>query len=737
MRWCGYYINQAMYRALVLSLLLGLSVAYPCECSAQEASPTRYGSSDEARMAAVDGTLARQWNELLLEAIRGDFARPTVHARNLFHTSVAMYDAFAAYDDVDSPCFLGQTWGAYTCPFDSSQWVIPADEASRALAMDTAMSYAAYRLLTHRFVNSPGGVESLAAFDAEMDLLGLDTSYLSEDLSEGAAALGNYIAARLIEFGLQDGSNEHLDYANVNYEPVNPGLELAASGNPDLVDPNAWQPLSIPTFVDQSGNILSETPAFQGAEWGNVYPFSLADSVRSSVLRNGVEWPVFLDCGAPPYFGEGLAIDGIADPYAWGFSLVVLWSAHLHPSDGVMMDIGPGSQGNLESTGPSGFDTMDTFYDWLEGGDLSPGHTLNPATGLSYAENVVPRGDYARVLAEFWADGPESETPPGHWFVLLNGVMDHPDFSTEWMGEGAELDALRYTVRAYLTLGGAMHDAAIGAWSHKGLYDYIRPVSAIRYMASLGQRTDSTLASYNPNGLPLVPGRIELVEAGDALAPGGNEGKIKVWAWQGPDAILSPIWDEAEVGWVLAENWWPYQRPSFVTPPFAGYVSGHSTFSRAAAEVLTAITGSPYFPGGMGEFPVVQNQFLVFEDGPSQSFSLQWATYRDASDQCSLSRIWGGIHPPADDFPGRQLGEEIAGIVLTKASDFFGEIPDVPACPLDLNGDGLIGSTDLLEALSDFGVYGTGLSSDVDGDGLVGVNDILELLANYGETCSS
>ena len=206
-------------------------------------------------------------------------------------------------------------------------------------------------------------------------------------------------------------------------------------------------------------------------------------------------------------------------------------------------------------------------------------------------------------------------------------------------------------------------------------------------------------------------------------------------AWQGPDAILSPIWDEAEVGWILAENWWPYQRPSFVTPPFAGYVSGHSTFSRAAAEIMTAITGSAFFPGGMGEFPVVEDQFLVFEDGPSQSFSLQWATYRDASDQCSLSRIWGGIHPPADDFPGRQLGIEIAELTMAKVSGYFVG-PDVPAsCPLDLDGDGFVGATDLLDALSDFGETGPGFAGDIDQDGIVGVNDILELLASYGEAC--
>lgn len=71
------------------------------------------------------------------------------------------------------------------------------------------------------------------------------------------------------------------------------------------------------------------------------------------------------------------------------------------------------------------------------------------------------------------------------------------------------------------------------------------------------------------------------------------------------------------------------------------------------------MTGDAYFPGGMSEFEVTANEFLVFEQGPSVSMTLQWATYRDASDQCSLSRIWGGIHPPADDIPGRIIGEEI------------------------------------------------------------------------------
>ena len=96
-------------------------------------------------------------------------------------------------------------------------------------------------------------------------------------------------------------------------------------------------------------------------------------------------------------------------------------------------------------------------------------------------------------------------------------------------------------------------------------------------------------------------------------------------------------------------SWVPYQRTNFVTPAFPGYPSGHSTFSRSAAEVLTAMTGSEFFPGGISWYTITN---LVNELGPTQPVTLQWATYFDAADQVGVSRIWGGIHPPVDDFAG-------------------------------------------------------------------------------------
>jgi len=218
-----------------------------------------------------------------------------------------------------------------------------------------------------------------------------------------------------------------------------------------------------------------------------------------------------------------------------------------------------------------------------------------------------------------------------------------------------------------------MHDSAISAWSAKGWYDYVRPISAIRNMALLGQSTDESLENYNVAGIPLLEGYVEVVDQNDPLRgdESQNIGKIKLYSWKGPDYIEDESADIAGVDWILAENWWPYQRPTFVTPPFAGFVSGHSTYSRAASEVLTKITGSAFFPGGLGEFIAKQNDFLVFEQGPSVDIKLQWATYRDASDQTSLSRIWGGIHPPADDIPGRLMGEKVANDAFAFAVPYF------------------------------------------------------------------
>ena len=613
-----------------------------------------------------------------MTSIRKDFARPTVHARNLFHCSVAMYDAWAVYDDTADTYLLGKTVDGYTVPFAGI-----ATPPDRRAAREMAMSYAMFRLLDHRFANSPGQLLSRAARGTLFADLGYDTNITTTDYSDGnPAALGNYIAAQIIAFGLQDGANEAGAYGNLHYTPVNDALVTEFPGAQGLSDPNRWQPLTFDFFVDQGGNVTpQDTPEFLSPEWGIVSPFALRPEDRTIYTRDGNEYWTYHDPGAPPYIDTVTGTDSDSDEYRWNFELVSIWSSHLDPADDTMWDISPASIGNVQSY-PTTIPGLRSFYKTTEGGDVGIGHTMNPHTGQPYEAQMVKRADYARVLAEFWADGPDSETPPGHWYTILNYVNDHAEFAKRFEGQGPVLDDLEWDVKAYFLMGGTVHDAAIAAWGVKGWYDYIRPVSALRALAQRGQRSDQFKPRYNPAGITLIPGLIESIESGDPLAGQIDQhvGKIKIKAWRGPDYIDDPDTDIAGVDWIRADSWWPYQRPTFVTPPFAGYVSGHSTYSRAAAELMTALTGDAFFPGGMGEFVAPKDDFLVFEKGPSADVVLQWATYRDASDQCSLSRIWGGIHPPADDIPGRLMGLEIGVDAFLHGRRYFtGKLPPTAA----------------------------------------------------------
>ena len=144
---------------------------------------------------------------------------------------------------------------------------------------------------------------------------------------------------------------------------------------------------------------------------------------------------------------------------------------------------------------------------------------MNPVTGKPYEPTLVKRGDWARVIAEFWADGPDSETTAG--------ALDDPgQLRDRPSAAGAAprrrrpvLDPLEWDVKLYLALNGAVHDAAVCAWGLKGHYDYVRPITAIRHMAGLGQSSDPELPSYDPHGLPLEPGVAELITEASA-APG-------------------------------------------------------------------------------------------------------------------------------------------------------------------------------------------------------------------------
>jgi hypothetical protein len=218
-----------------------------------------------------------------------------------------------------------------------------------------------------------------------------------------------------------------------------------------------------------------------------------------------------------------------------------------------------------------------------------------------------------KMIAEYWADGPHSELPPGHWDLFAQFISRRDRNSENRHGLDSD-------VKLFFALTNAIFDASICCWDNKRAFNSVRPITAIRYLFK-GQH---------------------------------------VRAWAGPFRGTQLI---------RGEEWFPYQAPIFPTPPFPEYSSGHSTFSAAGAEILRLFTRSERF-GASVTFPAGSSRF---EPGavPANDLTLTWTTFKDAADQAGMSRRYGGIHFEQADLDGRAAGRLVAQQVWTRATAYF------------------------------------------------------------------
>ncbi|MDB6138881.1 MAG: Alkaline phosphatase [Verrucomicrobiaceae bacterium] len=638
---------------------------------------------------------ARIWNEQNLSAIRINVPNPPAHARNLFHTAAAMYDAWAAYD----PTAIGYL-------YNEKITSLPADiEAARF----EAISYAAYRILRSRYASGNGAATNLANFDTQLTALGFSTSIAQAGLTTNTtpAELGKRIGQAVLNYGATDG------FGNTNYPQAydssvngNVALPMSVLGNngespthlnmplgvglPSGTSPNLWQPLDLVTSVTQNGIPTPGGPqTFVGVQSLATAPFSLTRSDNSKPWLDPFGGPSKLSTPGNPSTSDAAYKANVLD--------VLTKSSLLN--DPTLIDASPGTTGN----NPLGTDS-------------GAGYASNPVTGQPYAANPVKRGDYVRVLAEFWADGPNSETPPGHWHVLANEVADDPLVVKKIGGTGTVVSDLEWDVKVYFSLAASVHDAACAAWALKRYYSGPRPITMIRYMGLAGQSSNPAGPNYNSQGLPLLTGVSELITAATSAQGGKHEliwnmytnsydlgqfhvGEMAVYSFPGEDPNNLPApsiaTHQSTVRWMLAKDWVPFQRKTFNTPAFPGYVSGHSAFSRSAAEILTSFTGSVSFPGGFHHRTVAANTMQI-DLGPSQVVDLQWNTYYDAADLAGQSRRWGGIHPYEDDFNARIIGSTVGKSVWKLSTKYFdGSILAEKIIPTMgfLNGGGIVVKT--------------------------------------------
>ena len=254
---------------------------------------------------------------------------------------------------------------------------------------------------------------------------------------------------------------------------------------------------------------------------------------------------------------------------------------------------------------PFAMNSPDQFRSLI--GESGPA-VFGSATFLQQAQDLVTLSanltDEQKMIAEYWKDGPHSETPPGHWnlFAQFVSARDHYDLDED--------------VKMFFALNNAVFDASIMCWDAKRAFDSVRPATAIPYLF---------------------------------------QGQL-IKSWGGPFKGTETM---------DGRNWIPYQPSTFPTPPFPEYVSGHSSFSAAGAEILKLFTGSDSF--GASVTFAAGSSSIEPQTTPAEPVTLSWDSFKDAADQAGISRRYGGIHFEAGDLVARATGKLCADHTWAKA----------------------------------------------------------------------
>jgi hypothetical protein len=217
--------------------------------------------------------------------------------------------------------------------------------------------------------------------------------------------------------------------------------------------------------------------------------------------------------------------------------------------------------------------------------------------------------DRAKVIAEYWTDGPGTSTAAGHWARLAEVVSARDRHSID---DDAKM---------FFALGNALLDTSISVWEAKRFYDYVRPITAIRYLYA---------------------------------------GK-KIVAWGGPNQGTRTI-DGAQ--------WRPYDPANEVTPASAEYPAEESAFAFAAARVLVRFTGDERFGA---DYVAEENSSVIEKHVPKHDVRLCWAQFEDAARQAGRAGQLRGVHFAGSDHAGRALGRQVGDLVWTTALGFFHE----------------------------------------------------------------
>src|SRR5215213_7189634 len=240
-----------------------------------------------------------------------------------------------------------------------------------------------------------------------------------------------------------------------------------------------------------------------------------------------------------------------------------------------------------------------------------------PGEAKDLVETQAGLDDLEKTIAYYWADGPGSELPPGHWAMIAAAAS---------RAAGTSLDG---NAKLFFALGNALLDSSIATWNAKRTQDTVRPITYIRWLYA---------------GKP-----------------------VRGWAGPGKGIVVKD-----------GSAWIPYQEPGVVTPPFAEYTSGHSAFSGASSQVFNNFAGTDAFKAALSVTIAAGSSTIEPKLVPSVATTLSFKSFTDAATQAGLSRRYGGIHFEQGDLNGRTLGSQIGGAAWAKALTYFNGTAVIP-----------------------------------------------------------
>jgi hypothetical protein len=292
--------------------------------------------------------------------------------------------------------------------------------------------------------------------------------------------------------------------------------------------------------------------------------------------------------------------DNVSKPFNWQPLCIPLPDPG-QPCTGNVQKPATPQWGNVKLFGPM---AASSFR--VTGPPKNPDGTYSTADLPIAIEDAANLTDHEKATAEYWADGPKSEFPPGHTALFAQAISRKNTHS------------LDTDVKLFFLVGNAMMDAGVVAWYQKYKYDSARNVTLIRHF-------------YKDK---------------------------PVNSWLGPNMGF---------GTVMGQYWKPYQATNVVTPPFPEYVSGHSTFTSAGAQILASFNGDAF--GATVVIPAGSSKFE--SNTPASDVTLTFPTFSDASTQAGLSRRYGGIHLQTGDMHGRALGRQVASGVFSQGQNYI------------------------------------------------------------------